>query len=198
MIRLTFNSFLLMEAKNQASDFVTTLNANAQVATFGNGMNLVIAGQGLPTSGTAVILPETPVIKTTQDGKAYIAYKAKHATLGDITISKNALFGRHYVLDSVEGARAKMSELLCRTEGLKVGEHYSVENVSYMNSDKKKATIAVAFFTKEVPVSFDTLPTVYTPKFGTYEPSTKDSELESRSDYSRIIVTAAAPKGRRS
>lgn len=168
-----------MDKNNLQSLFA---NAIANGATIGNGTSFFVAGEGLPTEGTDAILAttqDTIKVEPSQRSTNLVVY---YKTKSGRWISKNSLFGRHF-LDAANSA-AKVNQMLPRAE-VKSGIAHSLVDLTVGG---KKVTVYC--FDAETPITFSKRPKVYLPvENDAWNASTRTMNVSREAtDYAMLTV----------
>lgn len=123
------------------------------------------SGGDLPKEGTWTLLASNDekniVLESTTNGTIVVLYRALDPEGGEHWISKNTLFGKHYVLEEGE---YPMPDIICRTTGF---EMEWIEKATLKPDFLKKKTAArkqfdVFLFKENIKITFSTAHDVYT------------------------------------
>lgn len=167
-----------MDSKNLQALFQNQVNNGA---TIGNGTTYFQASESLPVSGEDVILASNEGTIKVEPSSRSTNLVVYYLTKGGRWISKNTLFGRHFL--ETANPMARIQDMQCRTV-LKNIPH-EIQRITVAGK-----TVDVYLFTKDTKIVFGKKDSVYGPvQQDAWNPSTRTMNVSRQmTDYATLTV----------
>lgn len=161
-------------------------NAIAEGAVLGNGTSY-FNGEGFPVEGDDVILATAEGTIKVAPGQNTPNLVVSYLTKGGRWVSKNTLFGRHYLTSANKAAQ--VSDMKCRTTFAKPVAH-KVQQIRVKAADGTSREVSVYTFDADTPVKFGKIDKVFLPASNNaWNKETRTMQVDrERENYATLTV----------